>query len=116
MVNVLPKAIIEQDTLYTEFKGALSEQFVCQELKAQEVDLFYWSTDDARQEIDFLFEDERGMIPVEVKSGRNVTATSFSNFISKYRPVQGYKISKLPYQKHERVVNVPLYNVARIMG
>jgi predicted AAA+ superfamily ATPase len=56
MVQTKAKLIVEQDTIYTEFKGSLSEQFVCQELHTAGLSLFYWSSEDSKQEIDFVIE------------------------------------------------------------
>jgi predicted AAA+ superfamily ATPase len=68
MSNTLPQQIVEKESIYSEFNGALSEQYVCQSLVAGELpSLFYWLREDAKQEIDFISENEQGVVPIEVK-------------------------------------------------
>jgi predicted AAA+ superfamily ATPase len=115
MTGTLPKQIVENGSIYTEFNGAMSEQFVCQELIASELPtLFYWSRDDAKQEIDFISENEQGVVPIEVKSSANLSANSFREFMKSNNSPLGIKISTLPYEKNEKVINLPLYNTMQV--
>lgn len=114
LVNSKAMLIVEQDTIYTEFKWALSEQFVCQELYTAGIPLFYWSSEDSKQEIDFLIENENWIIPIEVKSGTHLSATSFTEFMKKYKSKFGLKLSRLPYKASENVINFPLYLAGEI--
>ena len=117
MTNTLPKQIVEDDSIYTEYNGAMGEQFVCQELIANELPtLFYWSREDSKQEIDFMTENEQGIVPIEVKSNTNLTANSFKEFMKNYHSQLGIKISGLPYKENERVINLPLYNTLKIQS
>jgi predicted AAA+ superfamily ATPase len=78
--------------------------------------LFYWSSEDSKQEIDFLIENEEGtIIPIEVKSGTNLSANSFNEFMKKYKFEFGFKLSKLPYKDNKSVINVPLYNANEVI-
>ncbi|MDR1552241.1 MAG: ATP-binding protein [Prevotellaceae bacterium] len=115
ITNTLPKQIVENDNIYTEFNGAMGEQYVCQELIACELPtLFYWSREDSKREIDFITENEQGVIPIEVKSGTNLTATSFAKFMKDNNSPLGIKISALPYKQNEKVINMPLYATFKI--
>ena len=115
ITNTLPKQIVEDDSIYTEYNGAMGEQFVCQELIANELPtLFYWSREDSKQEIDFVSENEQGVVPIEVKSSTNLTANSFKEFMKKNHSQLGIKISALPYKDNEEVINLPLYNTLKI--
>jgi predicted AAA+ superfamily ATPase len=115
MTGTLPKLIVEDNSIYTEYNGAMGEQFVCQELIASELTtLFYWSREDAKQEIDFITENEQGVVPIEVKSGINLTAASFSEFMKTCNSPLGIKISALPYKQNEKVINLSLYNTLKI--
>jgi len=115
IVNSLPKQIVEDDSIYTEYNGAMGEQFVCQELIANELPtLFYWSREDSKQEIDFMTENEQGVVPIEVKSSTNLTANSFKEFMKKHNSHLGIKISALPYKENEKVINLPLFNTLKI--
>jgi predicted AAA+ superfamily ATPase len=76
--------------------------------------LFYWSREDAKQEIDFISENEQGVVPIEVKSGTNLSAHSFKEFMKAHNSSLGVKISALPYKENEKVINVSLYNTAKL--
>jgi predicted AAA+ superfamily ATPase len=115
MVGTLSKQIVEKNSIYTEFQGALSEQFVCQELIANELPaLYYWSRNDSKQKIDFISENKMGIVPIEVKSGTNLTSNSFKEFMKNNNASVGIKISSLPYKENEKTLNIPLYNTALI--
>ena len=117
IVNTLPRQIVEDDSIYTEYNGAMGEQFVCQELIANELPaLFYWSREDSKQEIDFMTENEQGVVPIEVKSSTNLTANSFKEFMKNNHLQFGIKISALPYKANEKVINLPLYNTLKIQS
>lgn len=114
MADSSVKAIVDEPSIYTEFKGALAEQFVCQELIAAGHQPYYWSSDDSRQEIDFLINSDDHIVPIEVKSGKTLTSPSFNKFMRSQPGVHGYKLSMLPYQQNEAVTNMPLYLASRI--
>ncbi|MBR3204678.1 ATP-binding protein [Candidatus Saccharibacteria bacterium] len=105
-----PNAILSDAEDYREFKGVIAEQFVLQEAKAHGVELFYYSKDDSRVEIDFIFNRDTEIIPVEVKSGSNLVSKSFNLFLEENKKIKlAYKLSRLPYKKNGRIVNLPLY-------
>lgn len=115
MVDTSVRAIVDDSSIYTEFKGALAEQFVCQELVANSKTPYYWSSDDSRQEIDFLLDSEAGIEPLEVKAGQSLNSASFNKFMQTTPNVaRGYKISTLPYRGNGQVLNMPLYLASRI--
>jgi predicted AAA+ superfamily ATPase len=117
MVDMQSKAIVDATTVYTEFKGALAEQFVCQELITAGKMPYYWSSEDARHEIDFLIDTSDGIAPIEVKSGKVLASPSFKNFINNQGVILGYKLSNLPYRDNGgKVINVPLYLTSKIRG
>src|SRR5438105_6692132 len=66
--NLSPKAVIEGDLLFTEFKGALTENYVAQELIVRGRLPYYWESE-GTAEIDFLMESDHAIYPLEVKSG-----------------------------------------------
>lgn len=114
MADSSVKAIVDEPSIYTEFKGALAEQFVCQELIAAGHQPYYWSSDDSRQEIDFLINGDDHIVPIEVKSGKTLASPSFNKFMRSQPGVHGYKLSMLPYQQNEAITNMPLYLASRI--
>jgi predicted AAA+ superfamily ATPase len=110
--NLNPQTILEKEQLFTEFKGALTEQFVLQELKATgQKQLFYWANDSGSAEIDFIFESHNTIIPLEVKASENLQAKSLKTFALKYPEIHCYKTSLSDYREESWVTNVPLFGV-----
>lgn len=118
-VNI--RAILEGDALFTEFKGALTEQFVCQELKTME-DMYiaYWANEaPAQAELDFILQIGSEIIPVEVKSTTDLRAKSLSVYRQKFNPNIEIRTSQADYKKTDNVFDIPLYalkNLKEIMG
>ena len=109
-----PDAFLLSDKLFTEFKGALAEQFVFQELKTSGANVFYYSNDDSRGEIDFLLDLGSKILPVEVKSGSSLGSISFNNFREKWKLKESVKLSALPVELSGEVDNLPLYLAATL--
>lgn len=111
------QAIVGGERLFTEFKGALTEQYVLQQL-ISETDLtpYYYSTENSSGEIDFLLQGERGVVPVEVKAEENLRARSLRAFWEKYSPEVSVRISMSDYRREEWMVNLPLYCVNGIQS
>lgn len=109
------KTLLEENKILTEFKGALAEQYVMQELTTIGCDYIgYWTNERSTSEVDFVIQKGGEIIPIEVKSGENLHAKSFTLFCEKYKPSKAIKTSPLPYQDNVKVVNVPLYGIAYI--
>lgn len=110
------QTVLEGDTLFLEFKGALAEQFVFQELVASGVEPYYYSAEDSRAEIDFVIQDRDGHpVPIEVKSGTNTSSASLNAFLRKNPEIErALKLSLLPYKDNELVTNLPLYGAGEI--
>ncbi|MBR3386532.1 ATP-binding protein [Candidatus Saccharibacteria bacterium] len=109
------QAVLGQNELFSEFKGALAEQFVFQELVAAGITPYYYATDDSRAEIDFIIQNVSGeILPIEVKSGTNVSSASLNNFLRKNPLIsKAVKLSLLPYKPNNQVDNIPLYLAGR---
>jgi len=118
MADLDMKIIADKEALFTEFKGAIAEQFVFQELRlALEKKLYYWSNENGNAEIDFLTQDSNGnIIPVEVKSGINLRAKSLAFFVDKYSPKYAVRTSLADYKVNTagNIIDMPLYAVAKI--
>jgi hypothetical protein len=97
--------------VFTEFKGALTEQFVLQELKNHsDIDICYWAKDgESRAEIEFIMQIADRIVPVEIKSGINLRAKSLKVYIEKYRPEIAIRSSQADYKKTDNLYDVPLY-------
>jgi predicted AAA+ superfamily ATPase len=112
MAGLNIRTLIEGDELFTEFKGALAEQFVMQQLRTDtERYIGYWTNERSTLEVDFVIQDEGEVIPIEVKSGENLRAKSFKQFCEKYKPGNAIRTSLSPYKKEALMVNVPLYGI-----
>lgn len=74
-----------------------------------ENDIFYWSSDTAIAEVDFLLQTEEDIIPLEVKAEENLSAKSLKSFYGKYHPQLSVRTSMSDYREQEWMVNVPLY-------
>jgi len=118
MAELDMKIIAENTALFTEFKGAIAEQFVFQELRhSLDKKTYYWSNENGDAEIDFLTQDSNGnIIPVEVKSGINLRAKSLSFFVEKYSPKYSVRTSLADYKVNapNNIIDMPLYAVAKI--
>lgn len=113
MSRVSPKVILEGSRIFEEFKGALTEQYVCQELQNYSDVLetnYYWSSS-ATAEVDFLVSDGWDVYPLEVKAGVTMNAKSLKLYREKYSPKWALRTSLLPYERNEvsKTINIPLY-------
>ena len=109
------KTILEGSSLFTEFKGALTEQFVCQQLKSMDLDVYYWSADNSQAEIDFIFSLEDRIFPVEVKAEENLKARSLRAFLDRFGMEKGIRLSLSDYRQQEWLTNYPLYTVSSLI-
>jgi hypothetical protein len=112
MAGLNVRTLIEGDKVFTEFKGALAEQFVMQQLRLKsESYIGYWTNERSTAEVDFVVQEEGEIIPIEVKSGENLRAKSFKQFCEKYKPDKAVRTSMAPYKKEEWMTNIPLYGI-----
>lgn len=103
-------AVLESTRLFEEFKGALTEQYVLQELISElRLKPYYYSAENSRGEIDFLIQQETDIIPVEVKAAENLQAKSLKAFSAKYDVKKAIRISLSDYREQEWMMNLPLY-------
>ena len=108
MSELDPKILIDSNAVFVEYKGALAEQYVAQQL-VQNYSLYYYTSENHMYENDFVLKKDSGIVPIEVKSGKNVKSKSLKYFIDKYNPTSAYRFSLMPYEEHERMINIPLY-------
>jgi predicted AAA+ superfamily ATPase len=114
MVDLDTKSLLEGNTLFTEFKGALTEQYVLQQLLCHYQDIYYWAPANARSEIDFLLQVGSELVPIEVKAEENLRARSLQVFREKYHPKRAIRTSMSDYRKEERLTNLPLYAISEV--
>jgi hypothetical protein len=101
--------LLEKNNILTEFKGAMTEQFVWQQLRLQ-YDLFYWSSE-AEAEVDFLLQKDNQVVPVEVKAEENLKAKSLKVFVDKYSNTEAIRCSMSKYRSENWLTNIPLYAI-----
>ena len=108
------EAILESSALYTEFKGAMTENFaLCELLKSSENTPYYWTSGNSA-EVDFVIQCGAQIVPIEVKSERNVKAKSLAEYRKKYEPVYAVKTSMRSETNGIGVLNIPLYLIGRL--
>ena len=91
-----------------DFIGGITENFVAQQLTAQNKNLDYWTSgNDA--EVDFILNEEKGIIPCEVKAGKNINSKSLSEYIKKYAPDYSIRISTKNFGFENKIKSIPLY-------
>ena len=102
--------LINEQSLFEEFKGALTEQYVLQQLKSiDQLPIYYWSAENATAEIDFLIQYQNFIIPIEVKAAENLKAKSLKTYHQKFNPEISIRTSLSDYRKEDWLVNLPLY-------
>ncbi|MBR2709663.1 ATP-binding protein [Candidatus Saccharibacteria bacterium] len=111
-----PAVLLEGDELFLEFKGAMAEQFVLQELVAAGYVPYYYHKDKPAREVDFLLDFGHTILPIEVKSGEKTYSASLGSYIREYSPEVAVKLSMNPYREHQTgtVDYVPLYLAGQV--
>jgi hypothetical protein len=104
--------LLEGNRIFTEFKGALTEQYVLQQLIAsQDNPVFYWASEKGTAEVDFVLQRGQGVMPIEVKAEENLKAKSLKVYAEQFKPEQAIRFSMADYREQEWMTNVPLYSV-----
>ena len=117
LTNLDVKTILEKTQIFEEFKGAIAEQYVYQQLKSADDDMpiYYWSNDSSRSEIDFVVQLDGYVIPVEVKAEKNLKAKSLKNFIQEYKSEKSVRTSLADYKLNDNnLYDIPLYAIGNI--
>lgn len=108
--NISLQTILDGYHLFTEFKGALTEQCVLQELlHLKNISLFYYTNDRNSAEVDFILDNDKGVIAIEVKAEENLRTKSLKLFIKKYEPSLALRKSLANYRREHEFINLPLY-------
>ncbi|MBO4288067.1 MAG: ATP-binding protein [Kiritimatiellae bacterium] len=109
MAGVSSSMMIDGNALFTNFKGAFAEQFVLQELVAEGITPYYWTSDSGNAEIEFLVQGENAVFPIEVKAGINTKAKSLKVYRERFNPPFAIRTSLQPYHDGETIKDIPLY-------
>ena len=109
------KTILNGNEIFCEFKGSMTEQFVAQELKSYNMDLYYYSAENSRGEVDFIVQRNGHIVPIEVKAEENLQAKSLKALVTKYNLNDAIRSSMSNYKQQDWVTNVPLYILAEYL-
>jgi len=103
-------SLLEGNRIFVEFKGALTKQYVLQEMVANEITPFYWSSS-GTAEVDFVFRHESDVYPLEVKAEENLQSKSLRVYNDKFGPPISLRTSMRDYRRESWLVNIPLYAI-----
>ena len=117
MAGLRQRTLLDGNDLFAEFKGALTEQYVCQQLKTVDgLRIYYYTNDRGSCKIDFVVDNGDQVIPVEVKAEVNLKAKSLKTYREKFNPKISVRTSMADYKKEDWLVNLPLYAVEELGG
>ena len=110
MADTEAKDVLLSDSIFTEYKGAFTEQYVLQQMVAAENrHIYYYSAENSRMEMDFLIQHQGNLLPIEVKGGKSIKATSLHNYLMEHKDLHAVRFSMLPYKEQDNITNMPLY-------
>ena len=117
MTGLHQSILLDGNDLFTEFKGALTEQYVCQQLKTLEgLGVYYYTNDRGSCEVDFILDTGGQIVPLEVKAEVNLRAKSLKTYREKFSPDISVRTSMADYKEEDGLVNLPLYAIEEIRG
>ena len=109
------ESILEGNDIFVEFKGALTEQYVLQQIVSDtKYTPYYYGTEKSTFEQDFLIQKGKNVIPIEVKAEANIRSQSLRAYCDKYSPEEAVRFSMLKYMDQGWMVNIPLYAVCNL--
>jgi len=103
--------IDDNDRTFSHYKGGLTEQFVLQELIAagDKLPVYYWAAEKNTAEVEFVIQYNDKVIPIEVKSGKNVKSESLNMYRNMYAPSHAIRASLKKYGVMDGLYSIPLY-------
>lgn len=115
MAGLRQRTLLDGNDLFVEFKGALTEQYVCQQLKAiQDLDVYYYTNNRGSCKVDFVVDTGELIVPVEVKAEINLKAKSLRTYQEKFAPKISVRTSMADYKNEAWLVDLPLYAIDQI--
>ena len=116
MTGLRQKTLLDGNDLFVEFKGALTEQYVMQQLATiSQINTYYYTNDRGSCEIDFVIDTGETVIPLEVKAEENLRAKSLRAYHDKFQPETSIRTSMSDYRREEWLLNLPLYAIEEIL-
>jgi predicted AAA+ superfamily ATPase len=115
MARLRQDVLLDGNALFAEFKGALTEQYVLQQLMTVPgIETYYWTNARNTSEVDFLLDMGNAVVPLEVKAEVNLQSKSLKAFADKYHPVVSVRAAMTDYKREERLLNLPLYAIETV--
>jgi len=112
MTGLGQQTLLDGNDLFKEFKGALTEQYVCQQLKTiDDIGIYYYTNNRGSCEVDFVIDTGEKVIPIEVKAEINIKAKSLRVYKDKFNPEISIRTSMADYKKDDWLLNLPLYGI-----
>lgn len=112
MAGLRQDVLLDGNELFKEFKGALTEQYVLQQLKTvRGLNLYYWSAEQGTAEVNFVIDNGAEVIPVEVKAEVNLRAKSLRIYREKFHPKLAVRTSMTDYRREDWLLNLPLWAI-----
>lgn len=117
MSGVSQRILLDGNDIFTEFKGAMTEQYVCQQFQSMDsLGIYYYTNDRGSCEVDFVVDTGEQIVPVEVKAEVNLKSKSLRTYRDRFQPKISVRTSMADYKKEDWLVNLPLYAVEEILG
>ena len=115
MTGLRQRTLLDGDDLFVEFKGALTEQYVCQQLETiEDLGIYYYTNDRSSCEIDFVVDTGEQIVPIEVKAETNLRAKSLKTYRERFEPELSVRTSIADYKKEDWLLNLTLYAIENI--
>lgn len=115
LAGLQQRTLLDGNYLFVEFKGALTEQYVCQQLKTIEnLDVYYYTNNRGSCEIDFVADIGNRIIPIEVKAEVNLRAKSLKTYYEKFAPKLSIRTSLADFKEEQWLMNLPLYAINQV--
>ena len=117
MTRLRQDTLLDGNELFKEFKGALTEQYVLQQLKTiKGIETYYWTNERGNAEIDFVIDNGINVIPIEVKAEVNLQAKSLKTYRDKFNPNLSIRVSMADYKNEKWLLNLPLWAIENRMA
>ncbi|MCL2672301.1 MAG: ATP-binding protein [Clostridiales bacterium] len=115
MTRLRQDTLLDRNELFKEFKGALTEQYVLQQLKTlPNIQAYYWTNAQNTSEVDFLLDMGNAIVPLEVKAEVNLQSKSLKAYAEKFQPAVSVRSSMSDYKREDWLLNLPLYAIGNI--
>ena len=111
-VGLRQDILLDGNELFKEFKGALTEQYVLQQLETVKgLNIYYWTADRGTAEVDFVINTGGDVIPIEVKAEQNLQAKSLKVYRDRFQPKFSIRISMTDFKRESWLLNLPLWAI-----